>query len=116
MIGVLQRVRQARVEIQGEVVGAIDHGIPKSALHQHGVAQLGVAEVAGLEARGIRHYVLQVCALQVGSLEVGTIENSTTEVCAAEVIAGQGGLEELRLLQIAPLHIGLEILQCLLTT
>jgi D-tyrosyl-tRNA(Tyr) deacylase len=27
MIGVLQRVRQARVEIQGEVVGAIDHGL-----------------------------------------------------------------------------------------
>jgi uracil phosphoribosyltransferase len=96
-------------------VGTVNHSIAETTLHQHAVAQLGIAEIAALEAGGIGHHVLQVCSAQVGSLQIRAVEHGPTQVSFAEVVARQGRLEEFSLLQVAAVHIGLQILEGPLT-
>jgi uracil phosphoribosyltransferase len=104
--GLLLRQVEHRI---GEV-GTVDAGTAEAALHQHPVAQDRAAEIAVLEAGGVGNHVLEIGAAKIGSLQVGAIENGAAQIGSTEIEACQRSLEKLRLLQLAPVLIGLQIL------
>ena len=106
---------------EGLLLRKIEHGIAeicpvdacsgKTALHEHGVAQHSIAQVGALKAAGIGNGIFKISTLQIGLLQVAAIEHSTPQIGAAEVKCGQFSLEKFLLLEIASMHIGLQVLQ-----
>ena len=80
-------------------------GLPFLMDHDTGT-QIGL-----LEAGGVGHHITQIGTTQIGTLEIGGVEHSTTQIGTLQVEACQIRLEKLLLLQVAAVHIGLQILQ-----
>lgn len=78
MIGLLQRVRHARVEIAGEVVGEIDHGL----------LVLVCAQPADTPATATR-FVDKVLKLRVFSDQDGRMNHSVVDVAGGLLVVSQ---------------------------
>lgn len=86
------------------------------ALQQHRVAQQSSAQVGIFKVAGKSHAVIEIRLAQISSTQVAVIEDSATQVAFTEVKASQGRLQEFGLLQIAAVHVCLEILEGSLAT
>ena len=78
MIGLLQRVREARVEVAGEVVGAIGPGL----------LLLVCAEPADTEQQASR-LVDKLLKLRIFSDEAGKMNRSLVDVCGGLLVVSQ---------------------------
>lgn len=105
---------------EGPALGPIQHrtgeirirdlGITEAALHEHGVAQLGSPQIGLLQAAREHHRILEVHIPQIGTLKVAAVEHGTSQVSTMEIDTRQVGLEKFLLLQIAAMHVGLDLL------
>jgi hypothetical protein len=106
---------------EGTTLGSIENGtaeirirnlgIGEAALHQHGVSQQGSPQIGLVQTGGVQDRILQIHIPQIGPLKVAAVKNSTPEVRAVEIHPLQIGFEEFLLLEVAAMHVVLNLLK-----
>jgi hypothetical protein len=86
-------------------------GIGKAALHQHGISQQGTTQIGFVQTSGIDNRILQIHIPQIGPLKIAAVEDSTPQIRPMEIHALQIRFEEFLLLEVATMHIGLNLLK-----
>ena len=106
---------------QGSTLGPIQNstaeirirndGIGKAALHQHGVAQQGPPQIGLVQTCGKNNCILQIHIPQIGPLKIAAVKDSTSQIRAMKINPLQIGFEEFLLLEVATMHVRLNLLK-----
>lgn len=106
---------------EGSTLGPIENGtaeirigyigIGKAALHQHGIAQQGPTQISLVQSGGENNGVLEIHAPQIGPLKIAAVEDSAPKIRTMKIHTLQVGFEKFLLLQVATMHIRLNLLE-----
>lgn len=86
-------------------------GIGEAALHQHGVSHQGPTQIGLVQPGGIDNRILQIHIPQIGPLKIAAVEDSPPQISPMEIHALQIRFEEFLLLEVATMHVGLNLLK-----
>jgi len=92
-------------------ISGFDHGTGETRLEEHGVVEAGPTQIRTVEPAGETDHITHVGTTEIGLVEAAAVEHRTAQIAVAEVEPAQVGLQELLLLQLPPVHVGLQILQ-----